>query len=160
MENTESCRSAIHKVGLICATGLGAICVVWLWQSGIWPRPTENDFLHRVLRSVTEIRVTRMGQDPDKPAHVFEGPDARDFVSHLSVVEERPLPRGRAMVCPCIGTHKLLFYRGHRLIAIFSLHHGKKLRSWGRAWRGDRALTEEARIYVQRSLALTREEML
>lgn len=160
MANAECYRSANRRVGLVCVMGLVLICVVRLWQSGIWPRPTENDFLHRVLRSVTEIRVTKMELHSDRPAQVFEGPGARDFVSHLSVVEEKPQPQGRMMVCPCFGTHKLSFYRGHKLIATFSLHHGKKLRSWGRAWRGDRMLTDEARVYIQRALALTREEML
>jgi len=103
------------------------------------PLPTQKS-LDEMLSSVTRIRVIDDGMMSGKALKgkvLLDTRKPEDINSFRNIfkIDEAPSTFG---YCMCLGEPTLEFYRGKKLIATISIHHGRSIR-WGK-WKWDALL--------------------
>jgi len=109
------------------------------------PLPTQKS-LDEMLSSVNRIRVIDAGMSSGKAMKgkvILDTRKPEDISSFRNVfkIDEAPSSFG---YCMCLGEPTLEFYRGKRLIATVSIHHGRSIR-WGK-WKWDALLAGNEKL--------------
>lgn len=132
-----------------------AICVVALVGGCDRPVARTADNAARRLREAVAVadslRIRSGGachrnEKEEKTLHSLTGNQkVLDFVKRVEFSE----CDGE---CECCGNPTFEFYRGKKLLAMVSFHHGTHLR-WREGWRGDAYLTDASRDWLINWLA-------
>ncbi len=105
--------------------------------------------LRKAVQGTTRLRIRSGGtchrslEQEKTLAEITDAGEINRFIHGIVISGWRS-----GVACMCCGDPTFEFYAGDRLLAMFSYHHGKRLRWANGKWRGDGQLTAASRCFV------------